>query len=305
MTALAVQTPSTSKPATSPSATRDSARSAAVSRMAFHDSMRELWGDHVTYTRNVIISAAADLPDTGVVVQRLLQNQDEIGNAIKPYYGEAAGNQLAALLRSHIQLAGRVLATAKGTSHTMGAAYSGQDDMSAHTMAGMRSGDSTKIRSTDTTQIKSNSQYPTATGRGTDTTRAAATTLPAGRYATTRTSDSTKMQSGAWMQSTDSTTLNAAIAALRANGDSIATFLSSANPRNWSRATLQGAMQMHITLLLQEATTRLKGDWTANLAAFEAGQHQALQMADMLSDGIMKQFPSRFSTKATTMSSLQ
>ena len=260
MTALAVQTPSTSKPATSPSATRDSARSAAVSRMAFHDSMRELWVDHVVYTRNVIISAAAGLPDTGVVVERLLQNQDEIGNAIKPYYGEAAGSQLTALLRSHIQLAGRVLVAAKGSSHAQG-------DMNGHEMTiAMRSGDSTTISSTDTTKSRMN--------------------------------DMAKPQ-------TDSTALNAAIAALRANGDSIATFLSSANPRNWSRATLQGAMQMHITLLLQQATTRLKGDWNANLAAFEAGEHHAMQMADMLSDGIIKQFPSRFSTKATTMSSLQ
>src|SRR5918997_6716257 len=59
--------------------------------------MRELWEDHVTWTRVVIISAAADLPDFQAAVGRLLDNQDDIGNAIKPYYGEAAGTELTRL----------------------------------------------------------------------------------------------------------------------------------------------------------------------------------------------------------------
>src|ERR1051325_7674961 len=67
------------------------------SALVFHDAMRKLWEDHITYTRNVIISfelnepdAATVLPDLGTVVDRLLRNQVDIGNAIKPYYGEAA-----------------------------------------------------------------------------------------------------------------------------------------------------------------------------------------------------------------------
>lgn len=254
ITALTVQYPSASKPATDTTgrarqpaaATRDTSRTGAVSRIAFHDTMRELWGEHVVYTRNFIISAVAGLPDAAPVEQRLLRNQDELGDAIKPYYGDAAGSRLTALLRSHIQLAGRTVTAAKGINHAMHGGYQPQ---------------------VDTTQIKTNAQDPTAAG-------------------------------------TDSTALNAAVAALRANADTIATFLSTANPRNWSRSTLQGAFQMHITLLLQEATARIKGDWTADLAAFDASHGQALQMADMLSDGIIKQFPNRFTNKATTMSSL-
>jgi hypothetical protein len=101
----------------------------------------------------------------------------------------------------------------------------------------------------------------------------------------------------------DSAALNQAVAALKANGDSIAAFLSSANPRGFAREPLRGALQMHITLLLQEATAQLKKDYSGSISAFDESQRQALQMADMLSEGIMKQFPSRFSNKATTVSS--
>jgi hypothetical protein len=52
--------------------------------------MRMLWEEHITYTRNYIISALGDLPDQDAVAKRLLRNQDDIGNAIKPYYGEDA-----------------------------------------------------------------------------------------------------------------------------------------------------------------------------------------------------------------------
>src|SRR5262249_1374818 len=44
---------------------------------------------------------------------RLLRNQDDIGNAIKPFYGAAAGEQLTALLRQHILQAADILAAAK------------------------------------------------------------------------------------------------------------------------------------------------------------------------------------------------
>ncbi|HMA75131.1 MAG TPA: hypothetical protein VKP67_27120, partial [Xanthobacteraceae bacterium] len=58
-------------------------------------AMRKLWEDHITYTRNYIISALAGLEDEGKIAERLLGNQDDIGAAIKPYYGDAAGKQLA------------------------------------------------------------------------------------------------------------------------------------------------------------------------------------------------------------------
>ena len=82
-------------------------------RAAFHDTMRKLWEDHITWTRVFIISAAGDLPDKATATDRLLQNQVDIGNAIKPYYGDAAGDKLTALLKEHITTAADVVAAAK------------------------------------------------------------------------------------------------------------------------------------------------------------------------------------------------
>jgi hypothetical protein len=70
--------------------------------------------------RNVIISFEVNEPDPNVVLPdlnaalgRLLRNQADIGNAIKPYYGDAAGDQLTELLREHILIAGEILQAAK------------------------------------------------------------------------------------------------------------------------------------------------------------------------------------------------
>lgn len=93
----------------------DAAAKSGVSeqRVALHDKMRRLWEDHITWTRLFIVSASADLPDTPATTQRLLRNQDDIGDAIKPFYGRAAGERLTALLTEHILVAADLLASAK------------------------------------------------------------------------------------------------------------------------------------------------------------------------------------------------
>src|SRR5215208_4105160 len=88
---------------------------ASSKEAAFQDAMRKLWEDHITWTRVFIISAAADLPDKDAATQRLLQNQVEIGNAIKPYYGDAAGEKLTTLLKEHITTAAEVVTAAKAS----------------------------------------------------------------------------------------------------------------------------------------------------------------------------------------------
>ncbi len=175
-------------------------------RDAFHDAMRVLWEDHIVWTRMAIISIVDDRPDQTFAVDRLLKNQDDIGDAIKPFYGEAAGDALTALLREHIVGAADLLVAAK-------------------------------------------------TGVG----------------------------------------FEAAHEAWYANGAEIGAFLADANPRNWDRAEMQAMMADHLDLTLAEAVARLQGDYAADVAAFDEVHVQILHMADMLSDGIVAQFPGGFS----------
>ena len=81
--------------------------------VAFRAAMDKLWEDHIVWTRMVIVDFAAGLPDLKTAEARLLRNQADIGNAIKPYYGAAAGKKLTALLRTHILEAVPVLVAAK------------------------------------------------------------------------------------------------------------------------------------------------------------------------------------------------
>ena len=61
-------------------------------QLALRNDMRVLWEDHVMWTRLAVISLVAGTPDTQATVERLLQNQADIGNALKPFYGRAAGD---------------------------------------------------------------------------------------------------------------------------------------------------------------------------------------------------------------------
>lgn len=91
----------------------DHDRSPSPNAATLRAAMRDLWGDHVLWTRLVIVSTAANLPDLGATTQRLLQNQTDIGNAVRPYYGDAAGEKLTSLLRAHILGAAELLAAAQ------------------------------------------------------------------------------------------------------------------------------------------------------------------------------------------------
>ncbi|MGQ0602120.1 MAG: hypothetical protein ACT4QE_10555 [Anaerolineales bacterium] len=178
-----------------------------LKQLAFHDAMRKLWEDHVTWTRLFIVSAVADLPDTGPTAQRLLQNQTDIGDTIKPFYGDAAGEQLTTLLRDHILIAAELITAAK---------------------AG------------------------------------------------------------------DTAAFEDARARWYANADEIAAFLHSANPENWPLDEMKAMMREHLDLTLEEAGARLNGDWAADIAAYDQIHEQILEMADMLSTGIIRQFPKEF-----------
>ena len=173
----------------------------------FNDNMRTLWSDHVIWTRNVIINVMDDTPGTTEAVNRLLANQVDIGNAIKPYYGNEASDALTDLLTTHITTAADLLTAAK-----------------------------------------------------TDNTVALAAA------------------SDAWY----------------ANADEIAAFLNTANPGNFPLAHMKTMMKEHLDLTLEEALARKHGDYVADIAAFDEVYTQILEMADMLAEGIAKQFPDKF-----------
>ena len=171
-------------------------------RMAMH----KLWEDHIVWTRNVILNIMDELPGTDQAVARLLQNQDDIGNAVKSFYGEAGGNELTRLLREHITVAADLLKAAKAGN---------------------------------------NSAFDVANKK--------------------------------WI----------------ANADEISVFLSKANP-HWKLEDMKKMMRDHLTLTTEEAVARLKKDYAADVKAYDKVHDEILLMADMLTDGIMKQFPTKF-----------
>lgn len=211
LTALAVLitliTPSVGRADHQAASAKAAPASPTTDRAAFHDAMRKLWEDHVTWTRLYIVSAVAGLPDTQATAERLLRNQTDIGEAIKPFYGDAAGERLTSLLRPHILIAAELVTAAKA-------------------------GDAVAVQA-----------------------------------ASTR-----------WY----------------ANADEIADFLSGANPKNWPSAALRAEMHHHLELTLQEAQARLRSDWTSDIAAYDTVHQHILGMADMLSNGIVNQFPQQF-----------
>jgi hypothetical protein len=76
-------------------------------------ALRRLWADHVIWTREYVVAAIADAPDAGTVAGRLLKNQEDIGNAVVPFYGEAAGRKLTELLKEHVMIAVDLVGAAK------------------------------------------------------------------------------------------------------------------------------------------------------------------------------------------------
>jgi hypothetical protein len=182
-------------------------RALTQKQLALHDGMRRLWEDHITWTRLAIISLTTNSPDTEATVGRLLQNQTDIGNAVKPFYGKKAGNELTKQLRSHILIAAEVIAAAKA-------------------------GDSAKLADAQARWAK--------------------------------------------------------------NADEIAALLASVNPRYWKLGAMKAELRMHLKLTTDEAVARLQGNWNADVAAYERVHTHMLHFSDVLSDGLIKQFPRRF-----------
>lgn len=168
--------------------------------------MQELWIEHAWWTRSFIVSNLAGLEDQEAVLNRLLKNQVDIGNIIKPYYGEEAGTKLTALLREHILIAGNIIEAAK-------------------------KGDQANL-------ANFNKEW-------------------------------------------------------NRNADEIVAFLTSANP-NWNKKELTDMFRLHLKLTTDEVEARLKKDWQGDITAADLNEDHLIHMADLLTAGIVKQFPNKF-----------
>lgn len=67
-------------------------------------TMRNLWEDHAIWTRMFIVDLLSNYPSIDNTTNRLLKNQEAIGNCMKPFFGDTAGDTLSSLLKDHITI---------------------------------------------------------------------------------------------------------------------------------------------------------------------------------------------------------
>lgn len=79
------------------------------------------------------------------------------------------------------------------------------------------------------------------------------------------------------------------------NATDLAKFLHGANPKQWPEPTLQTALFAHLDQTLSEASNELKGNYAASIKDYDRAMDHMLMVADTLSNGIIAQFPSKFS----------
>lgn len=170
-------------------------------------NMRKLWEDHIIWTRMYIVSLFDNLEDIEQITNRLMTNQEDIGNIIRPYYGDKIGNKLTQLLKDHISTAAQFLKETKERN----------------------------IEASSETKKK-------------------------------------------WYE----------------NADEIALLLSDINP-NWPKQIVKFMFYDHLDFTESEAIARFHKDYVADINAFDNVHAHAIEMAEVLTDGIIRQFPGKFS----------
>lgn len=78
-----------------------------------------------------------------------------------------------------------------------------------------------------------------------------------------------------------------------ANADEIAAFLASINPY-WSERDWREMLHTHLALTKSEAVDMLNKKYGDSVSTYDQIEIEALQMADMMKTGIIKQFPNLF-----------
>lgn len=175
-------------------------------QVSLNNSMRLVWEQHVYWTRMTIISLAFNLPDVDFTTARLLRNATDMGNLLKPFYGNRIATKFSNLIREHLLIAVELVKAAKAGNQKAVAAIERR-----------------------------------------------------------------------WYE----------------NGKEIAKFLSRINPFI-SRAEFQEMFFEHLALTTQEAVFILQNNFQSSIDVFDKIEAEALQMADTITVGIVKQFPSKF-----------
>ena len=170
------------------------------------NAMRLVWEQHVYWTRMTINSIAFNLPDVDAVTARLLRNATDMGNLLKPFYGNRIAAEFSNLIREHLVIAAELVKAAKAGNQKAVAALERR-----------------------------------------------------------------------WY----------------ANGEEIAEFLSRINPFI-SREEFQEMFFEHLELTIQEAVFILQNNFKSSIAVFDKIEAEALQMADTITNAIVKQFPRKF-----------
>lgn len=164
---------------------------------------RMLWEQHVFWTRMAVMGIVQELPQTDMILQRLLRNPVDFANAMSPFFGEEAAQQFANLFTEHLTIAAELVRAAK------------EGESEAVTEADQR-----------------------------------------------------------W----------------RENAEQIAELLGSLNP-DWSVDDWSAMMNEHLDLLSADVSDMLAGNYQESVNNFDEIEMQALEMADMMAEGIAMQFP--------------
>ena len=172
----------------------------------FKSLNRLLWEQHVYWTRMIIISIVFNLPDIKYVQERLLRNAPDMGNSLRPFYGDQIADRYAELIKEHLVLAAE-LVTAAAKGDAKGAAEKEKE----------------------------------------------------------------------WYR----------------NADDIVLFLSNINPC-LDEETVKAMFYNHLSLTKLEAVYMIEKNYKESIAVFDKVEAEALEMADEISDSIIKQFPGMF-----------
>jgi len=271
----------------------------STEEIKLREQMRTLWLDRVMWTRMLLVSVAAGLEgEVDNIIKRLRKNQDDIGDALKPYlekylfcWDNIPGDDSARLTEFLFQSFGI------NWIKTAGVVTTGKEDNDNNTIVVKSDNNSVSIRLNDERtratleldiggrphEFKFNAKAEN--GRlniylDNNENRNMLTILIKNNI--------TMSENFIKAKKAGDTSIDLdAEESLKANAVSIAAFLSGLNP-NWSHKLLETLLLDYTRLLKEETISHLNKNSDADLAAHEKIQKHAMKIADALTDGIVK-----------------